>query len=388
MTYIQIGNITIPSLWLAVFFGFTIAYVFHRLIVRSPLNDWYWNAFFLYFIIWKFSYIVFQFPIFFETPLSVLYFSGGIRGHMLATIIVALYLFLRVKKNDPTFNKEGFNLLILFFIGFETIFHLLEKNVYVVYAEIFLLLFGVVMYRLWTKQQMQNKQAILLLLFFGQLTIKLLFHTFFSMTTVTVSLFAILFLVFVETKEKRMKIWNTKLFRLPFLAILGVSIGLFLLQPSIPNGSAEAEHNFTEKAAVGYVAPDFELPTLDGQFVRLSDYRGKKVIVNFWASWCPPCQSEMPHIQAFYEQQDKGEIEILAVNLTNKDDGIHEVQSFVSDYGLTFPIPLDEDGNVGKIYPSVSIPTSYFIDSNGIIRGKIVGPMDQETMEKMVKNMN
>jgi thiol-disulfide isomerase/thioredoxin len=133
----------------------------------------------------------------------------------------------------------------------------------------------------------------------------------------------------------------------------------------------------------GGEAPDFELTTLDGKTIKLSDYRGKKVILNFWATWCPPCKAEMPHMQNFYEEnKDKG-VEILAVNLTNMDKGIDDIQTFVKDYSLTFPIPLDEEGVAGTTYQAFTIPTSYILDEKGIITKKIVGPMD----ENMMKNL-
>lgn len=133
----------------------------------------------------------------------------------------------------------------------------------------------------------------------------------------------------------------------------------------------------------GAEAPDFELNTLDGKSVKLSDYRGKKVILNFWATWCPPCKAEMPHMQNFYvENKDKG-VEILAVNLTNMDKGVDEVQNFVKEYGLTFTIPLDDEGAAGTTYQAFTIPTSYILDENGIITKKIVGPMDENMMKKL-----
>ncbi|WP_077211241.1 redoxin domain-containing protein [Bacillus dakarensis] len=138
----------------------------------------------------------------------------------------------------------------------------------------------------------------------------------------------------------------------------------------------------------GNPAPDFELTTLEGETVRLSDYQGKKVILNFWATWCPPCKAEMPHMQNFYEEnKDKG-IEILAVNLTNMDNGSEAIESFVKDYGLTFPIPLDQDGEIGAAYQAFTIPTSYILDTKGIITKKIVGPMDENMMESLTKDIN
>jgi peroxiredoxin len=137
----------------------------------------------------------------------------------------------------------------------------------------------------------------------------------------------------------------------------------------------------------GKPAPDFKLATLDGRSVKLSDYKGKKVILNFWATWCPPCKAEMPHMKNFYEHnKDKG-IEILAVNLTNVDKGKDAVETFAKDYQLTFTIALDEEGTIGKQYQAFTIPTSYIIDSNGIISKKMIGPMDEEMMETLTKDI-
>ncbi|WP_404331653.1 redoxin domain-containing protein [Mesobacillus maritimus] len=137
----------------------------------------------------------------------------------------------------------------------------------------------------------------------------------------------------------------------------------------------------------GKAAPDFELTNLEGDSVKLSDYQGKKVILNLWATWCPPCQAEMPHMQNFYEKNKDNGIEILAVNLTSMDNGQATIKQFVDDFGLTFPIPLDEDGDIGRQYQAVSIPTSYMIDTKGIISKKIVGPMDEAMMENLTKAM-
>jgi peroxiredoxin len=138
----------------------------------------------------------------------------------------------------------------------------------------------------------------------------------------------------------------------------------------------------------GDVAPDFTLTTLDGKEVKLSDLKGKKVVLNFWATWCPPCKAEMPHMQNFYEDFSQDEnVEILAINLTNGDN-VESVQNFVKDYGLTFPIPMDVEGKVGETYQAITIPTSYMIDTKGRIQNKVVGPMDENMIKDFVSNLD
>ncbi|HEY4552614.1 MAG TPA: redoxin domain-containing protein [Bacillaceae bacterium] len=185
------------------------------------------------------------------------------------------------------------------------------------------------------------------------------------------------------------------------IAILVLAVAIVIVnlwKPSPPEASKDSEQDITaseeipgadlRKELEGNEAPDFELTTLDGEAAKLSDYRGKKVILNFWATWCPPCKAEMPHMQNFYEENKDQGIEILAVNLTNIDKGSGAIKSFVDEYGLTFPIPLDEEGMIGAQYQAFTIPTSYIIDSNGIITKKIVGPMDEAMMSNLTKEID
>lgn len=142
----------------------------------------------------------------------------------------------------------------------------------------------------------------------------------------------------------------------------------------------------------GNIPPDFDLETLDGTPVKLSDYKGKKVILNFWASWCPPCKAEMPHMQNYYKTKaGRDNVEILAVNLTSAERGGNvreKVGNFIKEYGLTFPVPLDESGHIGETFQAFTIPTTYMIDTNGLIYTKIIGPMDEGTIEKIVSEMD
>ncbi len=134
----------------------------------------------------------------------------------------------------------------------------------------------------------------------------------------------------------------------------------------------------------GNIAPDFKLKTLDGEVVKLSDFRGEQIMLNFWATWCPPCRAEMPDLQKLYEEKD---VVILAVNLLESEESIEDVEQFVEDFTLTFPIVLDSEGNVAKIYQIQPIPTSYMIDEEGRIQNKAIGPLNYELMVQVFDMM-
>ncbi|MNO22399.1 Thiol-disulfide oxidoreductase ResA [compost metagenome] len=134
-------------------------------------------------------------------------------------------------------------------------------------------------------------------------------------------------------------------------------------------------------------APDFQLTDLTGNPVQLSDYRGKKVLVNFWATWCPPCKAEMPHMQRFYEDFSDDEVVVLGVNMTSIDKGMEAIEAFTKEYGLTFPIVLDQQGDVMDTYQITGYPTTYAIDQEGIIRAKFIGAIDYEMMKNTVNKM-
>ncbi|WP_282174194.1 TlpA disulfide reductase family protein [Cytobacillus firmus] len=137
----------------------------------------------------------------------------------------------------------------------------------------------------------------------------------------------------------------------------------------------------------GSLAPDFELTDMEGNPAKLSDYRGKAVLLNFWASWCPPCRAEMPHMEKLYKKYKDKKFDILAVNLTNTEKNNGDAEKFVKELGLTFTIPMDVKGTVGADYNIMAYPTSYFIDSDGVIREKVLGALNEEYMEKEIKKL-
>ncbi|TFB23103.1 redoxin domain-containing protein [Filobacillus milosensis] len=140
--------------------------------------------------------------------------------------------------------------------------------------------------------------------------------------------------------------------------------------------------------SVGDVAPDFQLETLEGEQVKLSDFRGKKVFINFWATWCPPCRAEMPHMQDFYDKYGD-DVVVLAVNATGTETNVEKVKKFVKDYELTFPILLDRTNEVNMRFEALSLPTTYFINTEGVIQlQRKVGPMSYEEMESYMKQID
>ena len=137
----------------------------------------------------------------------------------------------------------------------------------------------------------------------------------------------------------------------------------------------------------GFSAPDFTLETLNGEQISLSELRGKVVLVNFWASWCPPCRAEMPAIESVYRSYKGLGLEVLAVNTTNQDD-VTAAAAFVQELGLSFPIPLDHAGAVSASYNLRGLPSSYFIDRQGIIRSVVVGgPMSEALVQSKVEDL-
>mgnify|MGYP001163261967 CR=1 FL=1 len=135
---------------------------------------------------------------------------------------------------------------------------------------------------------------------------------------------------------------------------------------------------------IGNKAPDFELQTLSGDEVKLSDFQGKRVMINFWATWCPPCRAEMPDMEKFYQDKD---IEVLAVNLTESENSLKDVEEFSNEFGLTFPILLDTELVAATLYAIKPIPTTYMVDSNGIIQYRAFGPLNYDLMVQEFEKM-
>ena len=134
---------------------------------------------------------------------------------------------------------------------------------------------------------------------------------------------------------------------------------------------------------VGRAGPDFELERPGGGTLRLSDLQGKPVLINFWATWCPPCRAEIPELVTAYERYRDQGLVIVAVNLQEANN---QVLAFAEEFGMTFPIVIDRDGDVANVWrlggPIEGIPSSYFLDETGVVRSFFYGPMTEDSLEE------
>ena len=173
-----------------------------------------------------------------------------------------------------------------------------------------------------------------------------------------------------ETTRKR----KEKEFNYPMAVFIFVAVTVLVIILSL--NLNDSSFKFSNQVAIkdNLPAPDFTFPGLDGKMVSLSDYKGKVVLVNIWATWCPPCVDEMPSMEKLYQKFKGKNFEILAVSID--EPGLKAVAPFMKKSNLTFPALIDSEGTIKAVYGITGVPESFIIDKQGILIKKIVGPVD------------
>lgn len=157
---------------------------------------------------------------------------------------------------------------------------------------------------------------------------------------------------------------------LPKIAIAGIIVAVAAAVIFIIAGQRQKFEPMTTNSEM----IDFELPDVQGNVKKLSDFRGKVIFLNFWATWCKPCEEEMPSMQALYDNLNHFPFEIVAVSVDK--DPPEKVAAFSKQYGITFPILHDRKGKIKETYKTTGVPETFIIDQNGIVALKVWGPRD------------
>lgn len=164
------------------------------------------------------------------------------------------------------------------------------------------------------------------------------------------------------------------------ILILAGAIALFAWAWSNEQGESSSEG----KIRVGEQAPNFTLPDLNGNQVALSDYEGQVVLVNFWATWCPPCRVEMPDLEAVYREHGDSGFEILGVD---QREPVDLVEDYVEERGFSWVFLLDEDFDVSREYSATSIPRSILVDRDGNVAHIWTGTLTRSQLERQIADL-
>ena len=236
--------------------------------------DVIFNSFIYGLVIWKLSYGIVHPNMVLENPLTLLYFNGGVVGLVLAAVFIVFYTYWHLKKEH---------------ISFDTYIRV-ATPIYFGYWIVFLL---------WKGSGFPEDRFIWLQ-----------------------AVVAVVFFIVSSRMKTTRKLWQ-------LLISFHILVFIFSSMSDMTKEATSQQAISNIGIDVGEIAPDFELMTLKGKKMKLSQFRGKKVVLNFWASWCPPCRAEMPEMQRFYEQYGQ-HVAIVAVNLTNKEKNHQAVETFIN----------------------------------------------------------
>ena len=173
-----------------------------------------------------------------------------------------------------------------------------------------------------------------------------------------------------------------------FYAMLMIGTGLISIGGMLfvlTNNPSDSPQDFSVvPVKVDFPAPALTRVDLAGNSVSLNDHLGSVVLVNLWATWCPPCKEEMPTLQTFYEKYKTNGFELLAID---QEETLEVVEPFVKEFGLTFPIWLDKDYQAQQVFNTMNLPSSYVIDRSGRVRLMWIGGISKKNLEKYVPDL-
>ncbi|MFX3635863.1 MAG: redoxin domain-containing protein [Candidatus Pristimantibacillus sp.] len=299
------------------------------------------NTVLLWIVVWKLSLFLFDPSGVIKDWRALIYFSGGVKGMWIASVIAAAFMIYRAVRTGAGM-RNAVEWIAIMIYGWFTIFYMVQLIV-------------------------QDSSRMI--------------HA------LVMVLSAVLFVITVFRPTAAD--WNRQA-TISVLFVIGMSALLLVDYGEFAPGSSdqEAAYGSVESGLKkGQLAPDFQLLDLQGNEASLSDYRGKKVIMNFWASWCPPCRVEMPHMEKIHLDYKDEDVVILSVNLTSTESSADKAGAFVSEHDLTFPVLLDEQGITQQQYKIRAYPTTVFVQSDGIIHERIQGAIDYEGMKRMMQDM-
>lgn len=190
-----------------------------------------------------------------------------------------------------------------------------------------------------------------------------------------------------QTSEKPFEVIPRRLWSI-MVGLFLIASGIWLISSGTPLdelwGALKGDTNPASSVPlVRQSAPDFELKNLAGETIRLSDFKGKPLLLNFWATWCGPCRAEFPELQSVAVEH---KVAIIGINMTTNDTP-SQVPAFVAEFGVTFPIVLDETGEVSRAYQVTGLPTSIFIDRDGVVREVCLGAINKAYIEAMLSKL-
>jgi len=177
---------------------------------------------------------------------------------------------------------------------------------------------------------------------------------------------------------------NSKKLKATVIFLLAMLIAGFTIFLAIGVMGTTTATSRSGKELVGKKAPSFVAPKVGGQLVSLENYKNKPLVLNFWASWCPPCRDETPGMERIWRKYEDQGVVILGINV---QDGEKEAERYISEFGITFSNALDLDGSITVDYGVTGLPVTFFIDNDSVVTGRWVGSISEDRLDNWVSNL-